>query len=98
MAAVRATHGGRGLALGFAVVPSAKAVLDVLRETARSSRGSDHSNRAAEAFELKCALPIPRSCCADCSMPGHRVERYELRGTCPLHQIFFLDTRRIPLD
>jgi ABC-2 type transport system ATP-binding protein len=84
--AVRATHGGRGLALGFAVVPSA-AVLDVLRDRTLVAR-IDHSNRAAEVELARAADPqvlLRRLLDA-----GARVERYELRHPS-LHQIF-LDT------
>ena len=86
VAAVRATHGGRGLALGFAVVPSA-AVLDVLRDRTLVAR-IDHSNRAAEVELARAADPqvlLRRLLDA-----GARVERYELRHPS-LHQIF-LDT------
>ena len=86
VAAVRATHGGRGLALGFAVVPSA-AVLDVLRDRTLVAR-IDHSNRAAEVELARAADPqvlLRRLLDA-----GARIERYELRHPS-LHQIF-LDT------
>jgi ABC-2 type transport system ATP-binding protein len=86
VAAVRATHGGRGLALGFAVVPPA-AVLDVLRDRTLVAR-IDHSNRAAEVELARAADPqvlLRRLLDA-----GARVERYELRHPS-LHQIF-LDT------
>jgi len=83
---VRATHGGRGLALAFAVVPSAE-VLDVLRDKALVAR-LDHSNRSAEVELARSADPqilLRRLLDA-----GARLERYELRHPS-LHQIF-LDT------
>lgn len=86
VAGVRATHGGRGLALGFAVVPSA-GVLDVLRDRTLVAR-IDHSNRAAEVELARAADPqvlLRRLLDA-----GARIERYELRHPS-LHQIF-LDT------
>jgi ABC-2 type transport system ATP-binding protein len=86
VSAVRATHGGRGLALGFAVVPSAS-VLDVLRDRTLVAR-IDHSNRAAEVELARAADPqilLRRLLDA-----GARLERYELRHPS-LHQIF-LDT------
>lgn len=81
--AVRATHGGRGLALGFAVVPSA-AVLDVLRDRTLVAR-IDHSNRAAE-IELARAAD-PQVLLRRLLDAGARIERYELRHPS-LHQIF----------
>lgn len=86
VAAVRATHGGRGLALGFAVVPSA-AVLDVLRDRTLVAR-IDHSNRAAEVELARAA--DPQALLRRLLDAGARIERYELRHPS-LHQIF-LDT------
>ncbi len=86
VATVRATHGGRGLALGFAVVPSA-AVLDVLRDRTLVAR-IDHSNRSAEIELARSADPqvlLRRLLDA-----GARLEHFELRHPS-LHQIF-LDT------
>jgi len=86
VAEVRATHGGRGLALAFAVVPSA-AVLDVLHDRSLVAR-VDHSNRVAEVELARSAEPndlLRRLLDA-----GARLERYELRHPS-LHQIF-LDT------
>ena len=68
VASVRATHGGRGLALGFAVVPSAQ-VLDVLRDPALVA-SIDHSNRGAEVELARarthryCSPPPGRRCAA----------------------------------
>jgi ABC-2 type transport system ATP-binding protein len=81
--AVRATHGGRGLALAFAVVPSAE-VLDVLRDKNLVER-LDHSNRTAEVELARSADPqvlLRRLLDA-----GGRIERYELLHPS-LHQVF----------
>jgi ABC-2 type transport system ATP-binding protein len=86
VAAVRATHGGRGLMLAFAVVPSA-AVLDVLRDRALVDRFGQ-TNRSAEVEMSRSADPqvlLRRLLDA-----GARIERFELLHPS-LHQIF-LDT------
>jgi len=86
VAAVRANHGGRGLALDFAVVPST-AVLEVMHDRTLVERVG-HSNRTAElqlAFDADPQVLLRRLLEA-----GARLERYELVHPS-LHQIF-LDT------
>ncbi len=83
---VRMTHGGRVVALGFGVVPSAE-VLAVLRDRALVAR-ADHSNRVAEVELARDAdaLDLLRRLLD----AGARLERFELVHPS-LHQIF-LDT------
>jgi ABC-2 type transport system ATP-binding protein len=83
VSAVRASHGGRSLALAFAVVPPVE-VLDILRDRTLVER-ADHSNRSAEIELARSADPqvlLRRLLDA-----GARIERYELLHPS-LHQVF----------
>jgi ABC-2 type transport system ATP-binding protein len=80
---VRATHGGRSVALGFAVVPPA-GVTQVFHDRSLIDR-VDHSNRVAEIELARNADPqilLRRLLDA-----GARLERYEIVHPS-LHQIF----------
>jgi ABC-2 type transport system ATP-binding protein len=86
VAHVRASHGGRTVALGFAVVPPAD-VVAILRDRSLVTR-ADHSNRVAE-IELAHGVD-PQVVLRRLLDAGARLERYELVHPS-LHQIF-LDT------